>query len=188
MLELETMKPRSRSRYPGNTGQLAALSTRQNATRNMGAKGNRVRTTGEVQPRERPNLRPMIKQSSPPTNNAAPATSNAGPDAVPLRRRSKTKNPKMMAITANGVRPRNIHSQPTHPSKRPAPIVPASIPSAWLPTAKPMLNPRRRLGKTPAAMAGDTANRQPVPNACSTRNPTTVSRLGEKAMKNMAAR
>ena len=67
-------------------------------------------------------------------------------------------------------------------------MVPANIPNAWLPTVKPMLSPRLLAENTLAARAGDTANRLPVPTPCNTRKPTNVSRLGEKAMKNMEAR
>ena len=38
--------------------------------------------------------------------------------------------PMMMAITANGMRPKNIHSHPNQPTNRPAPIVPVNIPRA----------------------------------------------------------
>ena len=59
---------------------------------------------------------------------------------------------------------------------------------AWLAVANPMLSPRRSAGNSLTSMAGDTANKLPVPKAGRARNPTTDPRLGDKALQIMATR
>ena len=197
---LEIAKPRFRNKASGRTGHSALRSMLQNSANSVGAVASVVRTGHESQPMSRPNRSPIMRQISPPANVSTPVRSKAGPfvrsaPARPAdngRSRSRKSHARTRAATMKGTLPQKTHcqswsNQPA-PTSSPAPMVPPTMPMARLPAVKPMLKPRRWGGKRLAAMAGATAYIQAVPMPCSTRNPTTDARSGDRAMQNIETR
>ena len=156
MHRAEIAKPLTRSSPRGNTGHSALFSAVQNAANNTGAMMSNAKTSGDVHPSDRPKRKPMTNASRAPTRLNAPAKSKE--DSEPCRS-SPFMNFKAMikARTANGILPRKTDSQSNQRTSKPAPKVPANMPSAWLPAVNPIPSPRMLAGKTLAAMAGETA-------------------------------
>ena len=110
-------------------GQAARFSIHKKAAKNRGANANNAITTGDVQPIERPNLNPIIRHSMTPNKVSAPVASKDWREAE-LSLRFRQITPRSKANNAKGTRPRKTACHPNHPTSRPAPKVPASIPNA----------------------------------------------------------
>ena len=86
------------------------------------------------------------------------------------------------------MRPQYTAGHPKTCTSAPAASVDATIPNARLAEVNPIDSPRRRSGNTRAAIAGAVLYRHPVPTACTTRNPTIASSVGDSDRHTIAAR
>ena len=167
------------TRAPGNIGAFARFSIIHNDPKNIGDKDIKMTTIGDDHPIDLPNLRPITRHIKPKIKVTAPLKSNASVLSVLLDCLFKNSVPSTSASTQNGILATKIHCHPKASTSNPAPNVPNNIPSAWLPAVNPMPRPLFSTGKTSATMAGETAYRHPVPNACNILKPTTDSKFGD---------
>ena len=146
-----TRNPQLRNIPSGSTGHAAVRSIRQNRNRAVGVTTSSARTGQASHPISLPSRVPMIRHIIPMAIATVPLRSKAGPCFENGGSRSRKRNARTRAATMNGTLPRKAHSQskPSQPdaTSNPAPMVPPTMPRAWLPVVNPMLRPRRCAGK-----------------------------------------